>query len=216
MDRLADAKFALENHDHQTAYELAEAATGADERERRRVMAKAMVRAGSLDKAEALYREAVGAAPDDADTKTELSLLLVASGREQEAEGLLMAALDRDAEHHRALGALGLIALSRGDIDRAIGRFVQALEIEIDNAPIVARLLDCAATREQYNTALPVARRYVDFYPGKVDIALRLAETLHAAGETREALDRLDTLLLLQPGHPAAIALLARIHGTAS
>ena len=216
MDRLADAKFALGNHDNQKAYALAEEASGADARERRRIMAKAMARAGALDKAESLYREAVRLDPGDADLKAELGLILVASGREEEAEEHLLAALERDAEHHRAVGALGLIALSRGNLDDAISRFANALDIEIDNAPIVARLLECAAASGRYDAALPAARRYVDFYPGNVDIALRLAETLHAAGEIAEAAERIDTLLLLQPGHPAATALLARIQGSAS
>ncbi|MBI3191650.1 MAG: tetratricopeptide repeat protein, partial [Pedosphaera parvula] len=169
-----------------------------------------------FDKAMALYRKALHTDPNDADANAELGLLLVASGREHDAEPFLLTALDRDAENHRALSALGLIALSRESIDEAIARFVSALEIDLDNAPILARLLDCAASAGKYDVALPMTRRFVDFYPGNVEIALRFAEALHAAGETREAIERLDTLLLLQPGHHAATALLARFRETSS
>lgn len=216
MDRLADAKFALENLDHQAAYSLAESAEHVDDRERKRIMAKAMVRAGQLERAEALYRDAIAAHPGDPECTAELGLLLVASGREDEAEPLLRAALERNPEHHRAIGALGLIALSRGDVSGAMERFSRALEIEVDNAAIVARLLDCAAMLGEFDTALPAARRFADFYPGNTDIALRLAQALHAAGQSQEAIDRLETVMLLYPGHPAATELQARIRGIAS
>ncbi|NUM53202.1 MAG: glycosyltransferase [Candidatus Hydrogenedentes bacterium] len=216
MDRLADAKFALQNHDHQAAYELAESATNVDGHERKRIMAKAMVRTGQLDEAEALYRDALAANPDEPETMAELGLLLVASGRGNDAEELLQAALARDPEHHRAISALGLIALARGDMPGAIDHFVRALDIEIDNAAIVARLLECAAATGRFDAAIPVARRFVEFFPGNLDIALRFAEALYTAGQTQEAVHRLDTLLLLQPGHSAAGALLARIRGSAS
>lgn len=216
MDRLADAKFALESHDNQAAYQLAESAAGANKTERLRIMAKAMARTGVLDRAEALYREAVSGNPGDTDARAELGLLLVASGREHEAEEHLRTALDCDPANYRAIGALGLIALARGDDKGAMDKFAQALDIEIDNAPLVSRLLDCAIRTRKFSAALAAARRYVDFYPGNVDIALRLAETLHAAGESREAIDRLDTLLLLQPGHVAATALLERIRNAST
>ncbi|MCC6798228.1 MAG: glycosyltransferase [Candidatus Hydrogenedentes bacterium] len=215
MDRLADAKFALENNDYQSAYELAEGATGVAESERTRTMAKAMVRLGRLDRAESLYRHALRKDATDTDTNAELGLLLVAANRETEAEPFLRDALDRDAQHHRALSALGLIELTRGNSSEAIANFARALEAEIDNAPIVARMLDCAIAAKDFAITLPIARRFVDFFPGKVDIALQLAEALHAAGNTDEALNRLDTILLLHPKHDAATALRARIQGNA-
>lgn len=216
MDRLADAKFALESQDHQTAYELAEAQTNADSRERTRIMAKAMVRLGRLDRAESLYRHALRNDTADADANAELGLLLVASNREADAEPFLRAALDRDPEHHRAMSTLGLVELARGNPKDAIELFARALDVELDNAPIVARMLDCAIASNTFDAALPIARRFVEFYPGNVDIALRFAEALHTAGMTNEALDRLDTLLLLQPAHAAANALRTRIQGAVS
>ncbi|MCC6154860.1 MAG: glycosyltransferase, partial [Candidatus Hydrogenedentes bacterium] len=215
MDRLSDAKFALENDDHRSAYELAEAATGASEFERTRIMAKSMVRSGRLDRAESLYRHALRKDATDADANAELGLLLVAANRETEAEPFLRAALTRDAQHHRALSALGLIELSRGNKSEAISNFVRALESDLDNAPIVARMLECAIAARDFEGTLPIARRFVDFFPGKVDIALQLAEALHAAGQTDEARDRLDTVLLLHPKQEAATALRARIEGGA-
>ncbi len=216
MDRLADARFALDSSDFQTAYELAEAQIDADSRERTRIMAKAMVRSSNLDRAESLYRHALRNDATDADASAELGLLLVASNREADAEPFLRAALDHDPDHHRALSALGLVELARGNSAHAIAHFARALDVELDNTPIVARMLDCAIASSSYASAIPIARRFVEFYPGNVDVALRFAETLHAAGMSGEALDRLDTLLLLQPAHAAANALRARIQGQSS
>lgn len=211
MDRLADARHALDMQDYQAAYQLAEETQGADDHARKRIMAKALARTGALDDAVRLYEELAARAPNDAEAKAELGLALVAANRNDEAEPVLRDAVALDPECDRAIGALGLIALARGDLAESIARFRRALDIRLDNPALVLRLLDCAETACEFDDALDLAKRYVDFYPGKTDVAYRFAEVLCAAGRKPEAVAVLETLLLLQPRHEQASALLARI-----
>ncbi|MDZ4860392.1 MAG: glycosyltransferase [Candidatus Hydrogenedentes bacterium] len=211
MDRLADARHALDNQDFQSAYQFAVEARDVNLRDQKRIMAKAMARMGELDKAAALYAEALSFAPDDVDVVAELGLVLVAAGKNVEAEQHLQRTLATDPEHDRALGGLGLIALSDGEWDLAMKWFIRALDARLDNAAVVLRLLDCAERTAAFEPTLTVVQRYVDSYPGNTDAGYRFAELLHAANRPLEAVERLETLLMLQPEHAQANALLARI-----
>ena len=213
MDRLADARFALDQQDYQAAYQLAEEAQGVNEGERRRIMAKASARAGDTTKASVLYKAAIAQVPDNLDVKAELALVLVASSKYDEAEPIIHAILAVDPDHDRALGAMGLIAVARKQYADALHCFVRALTSRLDNAALLNRMLDCAMETRMFDEALPVARRFAEFFPGNTDAALRIAEFLHAANHTDEAIDRLETILLFQPEHARAIALLAKIKG---
>ncbi|GMU93003.1 MAG: hypothetical protein AMXMBFR4_20610 [Candidatus Hydrogenedentota bacterium] len=199
MDRLVDARFALESQDYQSAYQLADQAAGADDVERKRIMAKAMGRAGKLDRAEELYREALKISPENSSLQSELGIVLVAAGKYDESRPLLDRALCADPEDDRALGALGLIAFAQGDYLAAMVYFRHALSVRIDNAPIAMRLMDCAQELGDPRAAFGPVRRFVEHFPGNIDVSCRYAELLAQAGEIGEARDRLQTLMLLWP-----------------
>lgn len=211
MDRLADARFALENQDYQSAYQLANEAAGADDVERRRIMAKAMGRAGKLDLAETLYRETLKTSPDNTAIQSELGIVLVAAGKYDEARRLLDRALCADPEDDRALGALGLIAFARGDYRAAMDHFSRALNVRVDNSSIAMRLMDCAQELGDPLAAIGPVRRVVEHFPGNIEVSCRFVELLAMAGDIGEAKERLQTLMLLAPENEKVRGIAAKL-----
>ncbi|MBI4559741.1 MAG: methyltransferase domain-containing protein, partial [Candidatus Hydrogenedentes bacterium] len=207
-DPLARAQHALEANDNDEAYRLADSAIGANEAERKKIMAKAIARVGKLDRAEGLYREVLELSPFDTDSAREFGLVLVAAKRPDEARSFFDRALAANPDDDRAIAGLGLVSLLEGDSPTAFKQFRRALTINFDNEPLLDQFLLTATRLERLAEAEPILRRFVDFYPGRLEMACRYAELLHRLGRDSEAVERLDTLLLLVPEHERAAKLL--------
>ncbi|MBN2310199.1 MAG: methyltransferase domain-containing protein [Candidatus Hydrogenedentes bacterium] len=215
-DRLAPARRALDEGDFQGAYQRAEQAVGAGECEQKALMAKASARLGMLDRAESLYRAALALRPDDHALAGELGTVLVAMNRLGEAVPLLEQAVAADSGNHRALGALGLALLAGGDAGQAFPHLLRSLDIHFDNEALMLKLIDAAEPLGRLREIVEVVRRFVDYHPGNVEMALRFSRMLIELGNLAEARDRLDTLLLLSPDHGEARALLDSLRGDQS
>lgn len=213
VHRLEAAQRALDENDNEKAFGLAEASTGGDAFLRHRIMGKALARLGKLDTAVDHYRQALALRPADGPVTCELGLVLIGMGRYNEARDLLESAVTADGENDRALGGLGLIELAEGRPMAALERFRQSLDVNFDNASILAHVVETSRELGLAGEAEPYLRRYVDFYPGNVDMSIRYAMLLHHLGRTDEARDRLEMLLMLAPGHREALDLLSAWNG---
>jgi len=114
VDRLANARYALEANQNEAAYAHAADALGANQSERYLIMARALARLGRFSEAESLYRTGIDfdALPEAA---AEFGILLVAMNEPGKARAYLEHAVAALPEHHRARGALGLVALQSGE-----------------------------------------------------------------------------------------------------
>jgi glycosyltransferase involved in cell wall biosynthesis/2-polyprenyl-3-methyl-5-hydroxy-6-metoxy-1,4-benzoquinol methylase/Flp pilus assembly protein TadD len=203
-NRLGKARDALRLGENEAAIILAEQARGVDECERRRIMAAAYGRLGQLLNAEKLYGEALSLRPDDIKAAGELGILLVAMNRPADAKAYLERALAADAQNERIAGALGLAHLSEERYEEAFTCLVAALEGSYDNVCLVPHLITVAERLGRLAEIAELLRRHADFHAGSADLACAFAALLAKLGKSEEARERLETVLLLNPGHAEA------------
>lgn len=206
------ARRALESGDAIRAYELASSSSESAS-ERLRIMAKATAQLERLDESIALYQERARLEPKNPAAQRDLALVLLAAGRLDDALPPLNAALASNPQDDRAIGAMGLVALLQEQPDRAMGFFKQALDIDFTNLAILEHLLSTARRLDTFSEAEPYLKRFVDFYPGNLEMTLKYAELLHDLGQDAAAISQLDKLMLFAPEHEGARALMERIHG---
>jgi len=207
VDRLANARYALEANQNEAAYAHAADALGANQTERYLIMARALARLGRLAEAESLYRGGMDfdACPDAA---AEYGILLVAMGKTAEARSYLEHAVAALPEHYRARGALGLLALQAGQPDVAFPLLREAADSSFAHDSLIAPLTAAADGAGRLEDALPIIERYCEFYPANPALGCVLAATLIALDRLAEARDRLETILMFHPDHEEARALL--------
>ncbi len=211
VDRLAKAREALEVKGNEAALILAEQARGVDECERRKIMAAAFARLGQLLNAEKLYREALSLRRNDVEAAGELGILLVAMNRTGDAKPYLEKAASADPENERVTGALGLVHLTEGRREEAFACLVAALENSYEGVTLVPHLIDLARQLNRLEEIGDLLCRYANFHAGNAVLACTYAEFLMKVGRDAEARERLETVLLLSPGHEGARGLLGRL-----
>ena len=210
-DPLGRARRALDAHDNEAAYRLADGASGANECARQRIMGKAMARLGKLDAAERHYRAALDAESDNQDAAGELGTLLVAKNNTKEAFPLLQRAAGAKRDDERTLGALGLCLLADGRCDEAFTSFLAALRIDFDNEAILYHAIQTGLRLGRLEEVEPLARQFVDLHPGNAEMTCNYALILKNLGRFDEARERLDMLLLMAPEHEAANGLMQEL-----
>lgn len=210
-DRLRRAQLALDAGKPEAALALALNALAVDECARRRIAARACVKLGQLTKAETYYREALELRADADDLAGELGILLVAMNRTGEARELLERARAANPENGRVIGALGLASVAEDRPEEAYSLLKQALETSFDHTSLLSHFTALAERLNRIEVALPLMARFADFYPGNLDLALLCADWCARLGRTGEARDRLESVLLLQPGNERAQALMIRL-----
>ncbi|MCP4642822.1 MAG: glycosyltransferase [bacterium] len=209
-DRLSASRRALDARDNDLAYELAEEASGVEEFERNRIMARAIGRLGKLDRAADLYRKAL-AEREDPETAGELGIVLMAMNQVGDAVPLLDQAVSRGAANDRILGASGLARLTQGDAEQAFELFLQAFGEEFDQGALLVPFVEAGDALGRLEEAVPHLTRFADYYPGNLEAACLFVDVLSRLGRTDEAMERLNAILLFSPDHPEAARLKATI-----
>lgn len=209
VDRLGPARRALDHGEYEAAVALAVNATGAAAWEQRAVVAKAWAKSGRLADAEGMYRQALDE-HDDPATRADLGTLLLALGRAKEARPLLESALLALPEADRIHAALGLADLSDGELASAFDRLLAALRTSNAHIALWSHVLPLARELNRVDEIVPTLREYAEFYPGNAELCVALATILIDLGQVSEARERLETLLMFEPGHQEAAAQLAR------
>lgn len=210
-NRLRRAQLALDAAKPEAALALALNALAVDECDRRRIAAKACVKLGQLTKAETYYREALDLHPRAHDVAGELGILLVAMNRTADARTLLEQARAANPENGRVIGALGLACVSDDRPEDAYALLRQSLETSFDHTSLLPHFVALAERLDYISDALPLMERFADFYPGNLDVALLCADWCAKLGRMDEARERIDNVLLLQPGNDRAQELMKRI-----
>lgn len=210
VDHLAEARAALDRQQNEQALLLAVDAQGGDEAEQRRIMAKAFVRLGKLDRAELMFRESLERRANP-EVEGEFGILLLGVNRLDEAKPLLERALTACPGSARVLGAMGLVHLTENRFQEAFEAFHKALSTDFEHISLLPHLIASARNAGRLEAAEDVLKAYAEFYPGNFSLACARGELLIELGRGAEAREVLETVLLFAPGLPEALALIDRL-----
>ena len=162
-------------------------------------------RAGRLADADACYREALAAAPDDAEANHLAGVLAFQSGRIEEAARHFARAADSDnavAKYHGNLGA-ALLALRR--YAEAIPALERAAALAPEDPTILANLATVLRESGRPDEAIDAARRATDAAPADATSWTVLASVLFRAGRYDEALAAAERAVACDPANVEAL-----------
>lgn len=154
---------------------------------------------GNLDKAMALYRQALDADPMMGDAALYLGLALQQNGLPDEALGWFERAvslLPRDVD---ALNGLGAVCFEMGEIDRAREAHQAALDINPLSAEGMAGLANVHLSTGAIDLAIKLYHKGLAVAPDSPDLLTNLGVALKTAGRPREAVETLEKALTLNP-----------------
>ncbi len=163
------------------------------------------------DRAEALWRRAVEAHPDEAEFHALRGRALRAAGKPEAVRHAFERALELDAENPQALTGLAELAAEAGDAEAALALYDRLAAADPDD-PAPARaaaqlLLEAGETGEAERRL----QRLLERHPREGAAALALAELAAARGERERALSLAERAAWLRT--PGADAALGQIRG---
>lgn len=197
------------------------------------------LRAGELDLAKRSAKKAAELSPDWGHANLLYARALIASGKVEEGinyagervggqnsaserleYGILLAAVDRDAEarivleqvifddrsNAGALRALGLLDLKEGDLDGAQSYFTQLLATGRSTYDAFFYLASIAESKQQYRRAIRIYGQVVEG-PNAVAAQLRVGGLLADAGEIDASLQHMERFAAAQPRYVVDMAL---------
>lgn len=212
-DSLKTAERAMEAGEYEVALNLALDAVGVDKIAQLHIVARAYGRLGKLQESAGAY-ELLLKKTDAPLIVGDYGILLVAMNDTARAKSFLEQALAADSSLDRVDGALGLVALQEGDLNKAYMHMHRAMMANFDHKGLLEPLIDVARNLGRVEEALPVLSAYIDFYPGNLDLKVRFAETLFELGRVTDAREQVEMVLLFEPEHAGAKKLMEALDGT--
>ncbi|WP_019375178.1 tetratricopeptide repeat protein [Melaminivora alkalimesophila] len=160
-----------------------------EERLKLQAEAQLLREAGEYQEAYELQAKAAAQAPQDNDIAYDLAMLAERVGRFQEAERLLRAIIERKADHHHALNALGYLLADRGERLLEARRLIaRALELAPGD-PFITDSLGWVEFRlGNRERALELLQQAFRTQPD-AEIAAHLGEVHWALGQREQALE---------------------------
>ena len=187
-------------------YEEAQAKNSVDDLERlvredpsnpvfRSTLARAYKIHGAIDRAIALYREAVALSPSDADAWYNLASALQERGRTAEAKEVASEAVRLDPRRPDAHNVLGIADIESGDANGAETEFRKAIDLDRRNARAWNNLANVlrstgrsADAEKAYRKALEISPAYADPLNGLGVIAVQEGRAAEAIADFDKAL----------------------------
>lgn len=131
------------------------------------------------------------------------------AGRLEQAEGAYRALIGANPDDPDPRHLLGLIHLSRNEVEAAVGQIARAAAILPHSARVQFNLGEALFRANRYAEAAAAMRRAVEIDPSQATAWHRLGRTLAILGRTAEAADSLRRCLALDPHHVGALRDLA-------
>lgn len=160
-------------------------------------------RAGRLDRAESLYRDALRRDPRDAAVLCLLGRLYGEAGRTEAALAAFGQALALEPGRAEAHLGMGLARAVRGDTAGAEASFRRAIDLDPGAADGYFHLGTLWRHGARINEAVGTLRRAVTLAPGHAPAEAALAEVLAAQGDGAEGLERARRAAALAPDDAA-------------
>lgn len=141
-------------------------------------------RRGEMERALRAQLAIIQEAPMLAEPRTSAGNLLVALGRNAEAESYFASAVARDPDAATALGMLGAIRLSRGNHTEALGLLERAHRLAPTNVQVLYNLSGAYALNDRYDDARRTAEEVLRMNPNHVAAQQLLASLPPATAHT--------------------------------
>lgn len=154
--------------------------------------------------AETLYRTTVARNDGCWMAHTHLGLLLMDTGRRDEAMAYLLKALELHPNQADAHNNLGLLLTHMGRTDEAMSHFLQTLQLQPHDADAHNNLGMLFAKMGQSDEAMAHYRRALELQPDHVDALYNIGGLLADMGRTDEAMAHYGRALQLKPDHADA------------
>jgi protein O-GlcNAc transferase len=138
-------------------------------------------------------------------SKLRIAISLHQEGRLDQAADLYGELIRKHPGNFLALHYLGIIEANRGNISRAKSLMSRSLSIEPPNIQFFENYATILFQAADYKSALQIAEKGLQLNNARIPLLYICAVSLYKLDRMREALDRFDSLLLLEPNHVAAI-----------
>jgi tetratricopeptide (TPR) repeat protein len=161
-------------------------------------------RAGRLQKAERLYRVAIGLAPNNGDALRLLGALYIQSERPEQALLLLQDALKAQPNSIEILNNLGLALLKTGRNEEAGASIRQALAINPAYVDAHYNLGVVFINDDKFDNAIDCFERALSYQPDYAKALNNLGYSLRHVGKPGAALEYLKRAIQISPTFPEA------------
>ena len=158
------------------------------------------------DEAEAMLRRAIEIDPSQGGAMRTLGVLYLDGGRHEDAAGVFRRALAADGEDPELLGYLGVALHKGGRLADAEGAYRRALALAPTDLGTLLNLGITLQDAGRLEDAIAAYAEAADCHPSSAAALHRLADARLAAGHCMAALEATGKALVLDPGHPSAIA----------
>lgn len=151
-------------------------------------LALALQELGNFEEASQVYEDIISAGVDSASVAINLANIYIQKGSYERARSLLNAASGSEAAGLELLNTLGLLYMSEGHYQDAVGYFQKALSYSPVSASVTVNLCRCMAKAGNTNEALSLLRQFIST-TGLDDHAVQvaLACIYREAGMPKEA-----------------------------
>lgn len=168
-------------------------------------------RAGRLQEAEALCRQALQKEPRNVDALRMLGLIAATAGEMDEAAYLLQQALEQAPDHIPAMFELGRVLKEQERYEEAIALYRQLVRLEPDNPKAHYRLGASLAPAALNEEAAAAYQRCIDLAPTHAPAWLGLGHMLKTLGRQDEGVAAYRRCLELEPQFGEAFYSLANL-----
>ena len=166
-----------------------------------------LLQTGKLDEAEPLVRNALAAAPTNADAHNLLGIILDQRGQTQAAEREYLAALRFNPRATSARANLGVLLARTGRSEAAVEAFEAVLREAADHPQATINLALLYAARGDYSHAVPLFERARRQQPDNLTVLSQLGFALYELKRIDEAAEVLASAVSLAPTDPDVLYL---------
>jgi tetratricopeptide (TPR) repeat protein len=166
---------------------------------------------GNHDRARHCYEEAAMLAPEQSGPAVGLGVVDIQTGRLDAAEQAFRRALRVEPDCAEAYGGLAMVYQHRRDYPKAFDTYLACLDKDADNLVALLGLFQTSCQMGSFAKVIHYLTVYLDRHPGDVSVLFCLATLYARDGRYREAVEALETILVLEPESAEAAGLLGDV-----
>ena len=169
---------------------------------------------GDYDEAQGCYREAVALMPARAEPHVGLGVLYLNQGLPDDAMSAFKRALECDGTNADALSGVAMVYQHKGNYALAFDWYLKSLEADTDSLVSLLGLFQSACQMGTFEKVIHYLEIYREMHPADTCVLFCLATLYQREGRGDRALDLLERVVLIDPAHQDAAAMLRGMRDT--